>query len=238
MKILIVTEQAESRNLILQAVEREVNKKEILEAATAFEAIKLMKRHDPEFLFLDVQLSDGSGFEVAELIKQLDLTAQVILMGEDVQYAVDAFRMRAFYYLLKPFQNDELAYLASLIEKERRKKGGGVLQKLPIENHEGISYIFPNEIIYVSKNKENKTVSIYTKEAQFTSAYTLQELEDKLTLHHFLRVHKSYLVNLLYIKGLRPYYNGTYNLYLAGCMDCPIPVSRNYVKRLRHKIEI
>ncbi|GAA3318426.1 hypothetical protein GCM10020331_021170 [Ectobacillus funiculus] len=66
-------------------------------------------------------------------------------------------------------------------------------KKLPIENHEGISYIFPNEIIYVSKNKENKTVSIYTKEAQFTSAYTLQELEDKLTSHHFYECIKATL---------------------------------------------
>src|SRR5581483_7602369 len=113
MKILVVMEQAENRSLILQTVEQEVSRAEVLEAATAFDAIKLMKRHEPDFLFLDVHLSDRSGLEVAELVKQLDLAVQIILIGDDAQYAIDAFRMRAFYYLLKPFQADQLSYVAS-----------------------------------------------------------------------------------------------------------------------------
>ncbi|WP_142285629.1 LytTR family DNA-binding domain-containing protein, partial [Bacillus cereus] len=99
-------------------------------------------------------------------------------------------------------------------------------------------YILPKDIVYVSKNKENKTVSIYTTNNQYISTYTLQELENKLNAYDFLRVHKSYLINMSYVKELKPYYNGTYNLYLDRYDEQPIPVSRNYVKRLRNNIEL
>lgn len=149
-----------------------------------------------------------------------------------------AFRFRAFYYLLRPFHQDDVLFLAHRMEQEIGKKTRSYLRKLPIESHEGITYIFPEDIVYVSKNKENKTVSIYTTNNHYISTYTLQELENKLSTYDFLRVHKSYLINVIYVRELKPYYNGTYNLYLEKYDERPIPVSRNYVKRLRNKIEL
>ncbi|WP_028401319.1 LytR/AlgR family response regulator transcription factor [Ectobacillus panaciterrae] len=237
MKILIVSEEAEHRNEIQHAFRQGEVKAEFLEAQLGLEAIKMAKRHEPDFLFVDVHLSGESGLEIAELLYQLDLRTELILMGKEAAYAVEAFRLRAFYYLLQPFQQDDLEYLVYLMQKEHRNRRNTLGHKLPIECQEGISYISPKEIVYVSKNKENKTVSIYTTEEHYISTYTLQELEQKLIAYHFLRVHKSYLINLLYVKSLKPYYNGTYNLYVEQYNE-PIPVSRNYVKSLRHRLEI
>ncbi|MFX3625062.1 MAG: LytR/AlgR family response regulator transcription factor [Ectobacillus sp.] len=238
MKILIVSEDAESRNRVTVAFKQETEKIEFIEVQSSLQAVKLAKRHEPDFLFLDMDLSDGTGLETAELLWQLKIETKLILMGKEARYAIDAFRLRAFYYLLKPFAQDDLAFLMQLMGKEYKKRCYTSLRKLAIECHEGISYIFPHDIVYVSKNKENKTVSIYTKETSYTSTYTLMELEKKLAFYHFIRVHKSYLVNLLYVKELKPYYNSTYNLYLEPYMDRPIPVSRNYVKHLRHSLEL
>ena len=89
------------------------------------------------------------------------------------------------YYLLRPFREDDLQFLLYKMGKEQGEQAKSCLRKLPIEGQEGIRYIFPENIVYVSKNKENKTVSIYTTNNQYISTYTLQELENKLNVYDF-----------------------------------------------------
>jgi two-component system response regulator LytT len=237
MKILLVSEE-EQLQFMKNVFIRDLEKVEIIEAIRGLDAIKLAKRYYPEFIFIDIGLPNENGLELATLIQQLDLQTNIILIGNDERYALDAFRIRAFYYLLQPLTREDMTVLIDLIQKEYNQKRYSALRKLPIETNEGISYIAPSEIIYISKNKENKTVSIHTKEEMYLSTYTLQDLEQKLLSYHFLRVHKSYLMNLIYVKELRPYYNGTYNIYSSIFPDDPIPVSRNYIRILRKNLEV
>ncbi|MCP8968045.1 LytR/AlgR family response regulator transcription factor [Ectobacillus ponti] len=230
MRILLVSDAAEEREQLKQGLKEELNKADVWEAADMLEAAKRMKQVQPDFLFMNIdQIQDK------ELLGQHE--SQVILMGTEERQAVQAFRHRAFYFLLLPIAEHELSFVCSLMEREAKRQTN-VCGKLSIEGHEGILYLQPRDIVYVSKNKENKTVSIYTRQQQYVSSCTLHDLEEKLTPYQFQRVHKSYLVNLLYIKELRPYYNGTYNLYLESYPEEPIPVSRNYVKKLRSSLEI
>lgn len=238
MKILIVNEREENRGQLIDFFTEHVNNLECFEAKTGMESLQLAKKHTPDFIFLDTYLPDGTGFEVAGLLRQLTLSTKFIFTGNNIKDAIISFRFNAFYYLLQPFEQEDLQFLLHSIEQEKIKQTKNRLQKLPIESHEGITYIFPDDIVYISKNKENKTVSIYTNNNQYISTYTLQELEGKLAAYDFLRVHKSYLINVMYVRELKPYYNGTYNLYLEKYDNQSIPVSRNYVKRLRNKIEL
>jgi DNA-binding LytR/AlgR family response regulator len=238
VKVLIISNEANERKKLRQMVQEEVETAKIWEEQRGMEAIKLVKKFEPDVLFIDVNLPDISGLQAAEIIRELGTQTHLIIMGEEHKYAIDSFRLRAFYYLLKPFQTDELFFLLDLLQKEARNSDLMLRYKLPIEYEEGILYVAPEEIAYINKNKECKTVSIHTADTCFVCSYKLQELEDKLSQYSFLRVHKSYLINLEYVRELKPYYNGTYNLYLDGQMEEPIPVSRNYVKQLRNKIEI
>ncbi|KFN02690.1 DNA-binding response regulator [Bacillus clarus] len=238
MKILIIMEEAETRDKLIEACKENMRNVECFEARTGMESLQIMKKHTPAFVFLNTQLADGTGFEFSNLLQQINCYTKFIFVGKNIEEAITAFRFQAFYYLLQPFHEEDLNFLLYKMESELGKKTRSSLRKLPIESHEGITYIFPENIIYVSKNKENKTVSIYTTNNQYISTYTLQELENKLTTYDFLRVHKSYLINMKYVQELKPYYNGTYNLYLERYDEQPIPVSRNYVKRLRNKIEL
>ena len=238
MKILLIMEEVEHRNRLIKTFTENIRNVECFEARTGMESLQIAKKHTPDFVFLDTKLTDGTGFEFSSLLQQLSCYAKFAFIGEDVEGAITAFRFQAFYYLLRPFREEDLQFLLYRMEQEIGKKTRSHLRKLPIESYEGITYIFPEDIVYVSKNKENKTVSIYTTNNQYISTYTLQELENKLTAYDFLRVHKSYLINATYVQDLKPYYNGTYNLYLERYNEQPIPVSRNYVKRLRNKIEL
>lgn len=240
MKILLVTESEENRRQLRELFTENIQNIECFEAKTGIESLQRAKRYAPDFIFLDVHLADGTGFEISWLLHEISSHTKFVFMGTSIEEAVASFRFHAFYYLLQPFEQEDLQFLLHMVEQEQEKdkREKSRLRRLPIETHDGISYIFPKDIIYVSKNKENKTVSIYTTNTQYTSTYTLQELEGKLAVYDFLRVHKSYLINIAYVQELKPYCNGTYNLYLAKHDNRPIPVSRNYVKRLRNKIEL
>ena len=238
MKILLIMEEAEERRSLAEKITENIRNVECFEANTGAESLFIMKKHTPDFVFLNSKLLDGTGFEYASLLREVNCYTKLIFMGEDIEESITAFRFQAFYYLLRPFREEDLQFLLYRMCKEQGEKAKSYLRKLPIEGQEGIRYIFPEDIVYVSKNKENKTVSIYTTNNQYISTYTLQELENKLNVYDFLRVHKSYLINMSYVQELKPYYNGTYNLYLDKYDEQPIPVSRNYVKRLRNKIEL
>ncbi|KEK25584.1 LytR/AlgR family response regulator transcription factor [Bacillus gaemokensis] len=238
MKILLIMEETESRTRLIETFTENMRNVDCFEVRTGMESLQIAKKHVPDFVFLDTQLADGTGFEFSSLLQQLSCYTKFVFIGENIEGAIEAFRFQAFYYLLRPFREEDLQFLLCRMEQEKENKIKNHLRKLPIESHEGITYVFPEDIIYVSKNKENKTVSIYTTNNQYISTYTLQELENKLTAYDFLRVHKSYLINIMHVHALKPYYNGTYNLYLDRYDEQPIPVSRNYVKRLRNKIEL
>ncbi|MBP0784423.1 MULTISPECIES: LytR/AlgR family response regulator transcription factor [Bacillus cereus group] len=238
MKILLIMEEVEERRSLAEKFIENIKNVECFEASMGTEALFIMKKHTPDFVFLNSKLMDGTGFEYVNLLREVNCYAKFIFMGEDIEESITAFRFQAFYYLLRPFREEDLQFLLYRMGKEQGEKAKSYLRKLPIEGQEGIRYIFPEDIVYVSKNKENKTVSIYTTNNQYISTYTLQELENKLNAYDFLRVHKSYLINMSYVQELKPYYNGTYNLYLDKYDEQPIPVSRNYVKRLRNKIEL
>ncbi|MDA1833503.1 LytTR family DNA-binding domain-containing protein [Bacillus cereus group sp. BY142LC] len=238
MKILLIMEEAEERRSLAEKFTENIRNVECFEASMGTESLFIMKKHTPDFVFLNSKLMDGTGFEYANLLREVNCYAKFIFMGEDIEESITAFRFQAFYYLLRPFREEDLQFLLYRMGKVQGEKAKSYLRKLPIEGQEGIRYIFPEDIVYVSKNKENKTVSIYTTNNQYISTYTLQDLENKLNAYDFLRVHKSYLINMSYVQELKPYYNGTYNLYLDKYDEQPIPVSRNYVKRLRNKIEL
>ncbi|AJH72759.1 LytTR family DNA-binding domain-containing protein [Bacillus cereus] len=238
MKILLIMEEVEERRSLAEKFTENIRNVECFEASMGTESLFIMKKHTPDFVFLNSKLMDGTGFEYANLLREVNCYAKFIFMGEDIEESITAFRFQAFYYLLRPFREEDLQFLLYRMGKEQGEKAKSYLRKLPIEGQEGIRYIFPEDIVYVSKNKENKTVSIYTTNNQYISTYTLQDLENKLNAYDFLRVHKSYLINMSYVQELKPYYNGTYNLYLDKYDEQPIPVSRNYVKRLRNKIEL
>ncbi|HGH7174736.1 TPA: LytR/AlgR family response regulator transcription factor [Bacillus wiedmannii] len=238
MKILLIMEEAEERRSLAEKFTENIRNIECFEVNTGTESLFIMKKHTPDFVFLNSKLLDGTGFEYASLLREVNCYTKLIFMGEDIEESITAFRFQAFYYLLRPFREEDLQFLLYRMCKEQGEKAKSYLRKLPIEGQEGIRYIFPEDIVYVSKNKENKTVSIYTTNNQYISTYTLQELENRLNAYDFLRVHKSYLINMSYVQELKPYYNGTYNLYLDKYDEQPIPVSRNYVKRLRNKIEL
>jgi len=178
--------------------------KRIEEAVTAIESYR------PDIVFLDIELKDGSGFEIAERTK--DIPYQLIFTTAYPNFAINAFKVNATDYLLKPIDADEFntAVQKALnqidAEKENSANKGKVLenQRIELPTNDGIVYLSPDEIVRVEADS-NYTRIYTTDENVLMLSKTLKEIETKLKHENFVRVHKSHIINLLflakYIKG-------------------------------------
>lgn len=238
-RVLIVDDELPAREELAYMLGEIPDVELIGEAATGMEAVKKAKELRPDLLFLDIQLPDLTGLQVAELLNEFDFTIQIVFLTAYDHFAIDAFKLRAFHYLLKPYDLEDLlevfdTYTNKL--KETQFQSAQTKTKLAIETENGISYLSPSEIYFIEK--QGREVIIHTKTEKIQALFTLNELFEKLERFSFFRTHKSYLVNLEHIKELRTWFSGSYNLIMNDEPQSEVPVSRNYVKSLREKVEL
>lgn len=239
IRVMIVDDEQPAREELAFMLGEIAGVEVIGEAASGMEAVKKAKDQKPDLLFLDIQLPDLTGLQVAEILNEFDFPIQVVFLTAYDHFAIEAFKLRAFHYLLKPYDSEDLQevfenYTNRL--KENQLKTDQTKTKLAIETENGITYLSPKEIYFIEK--QGREVIIHTKTEKLKALFTLSELLDKLERFAFFRTHKSYLVNLEHIKELRTWFNGSYNLIMNDQTHSEVPVSRNYVKSLREKVEL
>ncbi|PAV29641.1 DNA-binding response regulator [Virgibacillus profundi] len=213
-------------------------------AETGEQLIELYSEHQPDLIFLDVEMPGLTGLEAAKYIaEQSDSRDQpplfVFTTAYD-EYALDAFEMEAVDYLLKPYDEIRFQKAMSRIRKhiqqtesemEKAVKLGNeqlAASKLLVDDGERLVVLSPDSIYYAVPN--NRMLEIHTKDNTLMSRMTLQELEDKLSDHSFFRTHRSYLVNLNHVLEITPWFNGTSNVTLKDKQKTKIPVSRSASK--------
>jgi two-component system, LytTR family, response regulator LytT len=239
IRVLIVDDEQPAREELAFML-GEISTVELIdEAASGMEAIKKAKEFKPDLIFLDIQLPDLTGLQVAELINEYEFPVQIVFLTAYDHFAIEAFKLRAFHYLLKPYDLEDIIQVFdtySSLLKENQLKKDQAKHKLAIETQKGFIYLSPKEIFFIEK--QGREVIIHTKTEKITATYTLNELLEKLEPFSFFRTHKSYLVNLEHIKELRAWFSGSYNLIMHNKEQSEVPVSRNYVKDLRVRIEL
>lgn len=239
IRILIVDDEQPAREELAFML-GEISTVELIgEASTGMEAVKKAKDLKPDLMFLDIQLPDLTGLQVAELINEFDFPIQIVFLTAYDHFAIKAFKLRAFHYLLKPYDLEDIIQVFdtySDLLKENELKRSQTKNKLAIETQNGFIYLQPKDIFYIEK--QGREVIIQTETEKIKALFTLNELFEKLKPFSFFRTHKSYLVNLEHIKELRAWFNGSYNLVMDDKEHSEVPVSRNYVKDLRVRIEL
>ena len=261
MRVMVVDDERPARDELCYLL-REIPGVEIVaQAATGEETIKKFQEHLPDVIFLDIQMPDASGVDVARELIQLGFSPAIVFATAYDQYAIDAFDVNAVDYLLKPFHEDRLAETMQRLNKRLEGKNLGEIQtnteqvqtseflakldqiynslhaaegregKLKIEDNGKILLISFGDILYATI--EERSVRVVTRERSYLTNYTLTELEGLLK-SSFLRVHKSYLAHLDQIHSIIPWFNNTYNLIMND--NSEIPVSRTYVKVFRERM--
>lgn len=212
--------------------------------ATGEEVISLYEKKKSDLVFLDVEMPGMSGLEAAKQLNQHHSSPMFIFTTAYEEYAVHAFDIHAVDYLLKPYDEKRLEKALkrarkqlsfSKREKREETKRSTPPSKLLIDDGDKTVVVSPDSIYYAEPS--NRMLMIYTKEKVIQSRMTLQELEKKLEGLSFFRPHRSYLVNLDYIKEITPWFNGTSNIKLNDENETVLPVSRSVRKELFKKLE-
>ncbi|MFD1849763.1 LytR/AlgR family response regulator transcription factor [Oceanobacillus bengalensis] len=209
-------------------------------AETGEQLIELYTEHQPDVIFLDVEMPGFTGMEAARYITDQTVgdTPLFVFTTAYDEYAMDAFEIEAVDYLLKPydetrFKKSMMRIRKAIMSREKLEKTVNVkptASKLLVDDGERVVVLAPDSIYYAVPNK--RLLEIHTEDKVIMSRMTLQELEDELSGHLFFRTHRSYLVNLNHVLEITPWFNGTSNLTLKDKNRTKIPVSRSASKSL------
>jgi len=227
----------------------------IATAANGLEAVKLIADLEPDLVFLDVQMPGLDGMGVIEKLRAQGVPLPYFVMATAYdQYAVEAFRLQALDYLLKPVEKDRLAVAVERARKgiaERAKAASaaaGSLDALPAKpslqrskllvksNHRNF-IVDAQEVVYATIDDGLITVVAANLEGQ-SNYRTIEELQSNLDPDMFWRVHRSYLVNIHRIKEVIPWFKSSFQLRMDDKKQTEIPVSRVQTKRLRALLKL
>jgi two-component system LytT family response regulator/two-component system response regulator LytT len=219
------------------------------------EAVNLIRDLQPQLVLLDVQMPGLDGFGVIKRLveKKIRLPVVVFATAYD-QYAVQAFEVNAFDYLLKPFARSRLektvAKIRRVIEagEPTREKLDRLVQmveerptspgaKLMVKSAGRLFLVDSDDVVYASI--EDGVISIVTRDLEGQSNFrTVEELQTVLDSRVFWRVHRSYLVNINRIKEVIPWFKSSYQLKMDDRKQTEIPVSRAQTRRLRDLLNL
>ena len=204
LKAIIVEDEAHSREILRNYIGKYCPAVELLGEADGVEkAVELIRNHELDLVFLDVEMPYGNAFDLLEKIG--DRTFETVFVTAYDHYAKDALNAHASYYLLKPINIDELIkavdYVVAIKEKEHALKDKVLSTNLKtvdgvitIPTQEGFEVLQIKDILYCQAD-DNYT-QIYLENDNKLVSKTLKYFDDALTNYGFARVHKSYLVNV------------------------------------------
>jgi two-component system, LytTR family, response regulator len=191
------------------------------ESATALETIELVRAANPELLFLDIHMPGMDGFDViGALASDKEATApRVIFTTAYDQYAVRAFEVNAVDYLLKPFTPERLR---AAIQRVREQFQARQQEPVPVNGGARAANFYTNRIVFKSRGRilflpvsdirwigaEGNYVRLSTATETHLLRETMAHLEERLDPRGFVRVHRSFIVNLKYVKEVRRETNG------------------------------
>ncbi|MDD2509522.1 MAG: LytTR family DNA-binding domain-containing protein [Syntrophomonas sp.] len=215
MKILLLEDEEYSREFIRQLLEDIPVVGEVMATASAEEAIALAQNKRPDLIFLDIELegSELNGLQVAQNIYSFNKEAYIVFLTAYSKYAIDSFEVHPYNYILKPIKVTRFREAVEEIAEKIEQKDALDSDILVIKYKNEIHHIRPGGIIFIEI--QNNLSFIHTKEGIFESYLSLAELEAMLD-RSFLRVHKSFIVNLKQIKQARGIFDRSYEIEFYG----------------------
>ncbi len=169
--------------------------------------VKAIRKYKPDIVFLDIEMPGHSGLELLDFFDEHDIDFSIIFTTAYHQYAIQAFKMSAVDYLLKPFDADELIQAVSLFEKQIKNKNYSVLKenmsssfkKIALSTSNSVLFVSVENILYLKAEGAYTHVFLHGGDTLLTSK-NLKYYQDLLSLDkNFYRCHKSFIVNMNHI---------------------------------------
>jgi len=238
LRVVIVDDEALARSLLREYLSEHPDVEIVAECANGFEAVKAVTELKPDLLFLDIQMPRLDGFEVLELIGQ---ESHVIFVTAYDKYAVKAFDIHAIDYLLKPFSASRLSQALEQARSKLAKPKVAVnelvaaakpdaqkIERVLIRDGANVHIIPIAKIDYIEA--QDDYVCYRSEGKRFLKQQTLAEAEASLDTSRFVRIHRSYILNIERLAKLELYAKDSHAAILRD--GTRLPVSRTGYSRL------
>ncbi|MGC4037453.1 MAG: LytTR family transcriptional regulator DNA-binding domain-containing protein [Chitinophagaceae bacterium] len=240
-KIIIIDDEPLARSIVKEYLQKYTDLEVAQECNDGFEGVKAIQQHQPDLVFLDIQMPKINGFEMLELI---ETPPPVIFATAFDDYAIKAFEAHAIDYLLKPFNQERFdkaiqKWSDQNNTKQTEKNTQDLLetashspsqsQRIVVKSGSKIKIIPVHDVLYLEAADDY--VKIHTKEGYFLKNKTMSHFEQVLDPQQFVRSHRSYIVNVQQITRIDPYEKDNHVAVLKA--GTQIPVSRSGYGKLK-----
>ena len=241
---MIVDDEKLARDLLREYLENFPDIQLVAECEQGTDAVEKIDSLKPDIVFLDVQMPGMTGFDVLEDIEH---EPYVIFTTAYDQYAIKAFEKNAVDYLLKPLDEErfrtsinralkrkslEHSTLEDLLQSIRSERKGPFDSHIFVQKSEKLFNLPVDEIVYLEASGDYTIIT--TKADQFVSSSGIGKLEEILNPEVFIRVHRSTIVNVNFLKEIERHFNGGMVVKMQNGKS--FPVSRTYAKMIRKKV--
>jgi two-component system LytT family response regulator len=245
IRTLIIDDEPLARRGIRSLLEQDPEIEIIGECADGVEAVEEIQRSSPDLIFLDVQMPEVNGFDVIEALRSLRIPDIIFVTAFD-RYAIEAFKVHALDYLLKPVDADRFRTAldhakASIHSKHDHLIGEKLLNlvndlkkeqhsssRIVIKSNGRIMFLNIREIDWIEASGDY--ITIHARKEKHLLREKISAIESKLDAKMFIRIHRSTIVNAERIKELRPKFRGEYTVNLID--GTLLTMSRSYRNRL------
>jgi two-component system LytT family response regulator len=239
-KVIIIDDEPLARSIVKEFLQKHPQLEVMQECNDGFDGLKAIQLHQPDLIFLDIQMPKITGFEMLELIEQ---PPSVIFTTAFDEYAIKAFEAHAIDYLLKPFNQERFDKAISKWNEQRptstEKATQNLLesaslspsqsQRIVVKNGNKIKIIPVHDVQYLEAADDY--VKIHTQEGYFLKNKTMNHFEQSLDGQQFVRSHRSYIVNVQQITRIDPYEKDNHVAILRS--GAKVPVSRSGYGKLK-----
>lgn len=240
-KVIIIDDEPLARSIVAEYLQFYPELQLVQECNDGFEGLKAIMQHQPDLIFLDIQMPKITGFEMLELVEQ---PPAVIFTTAFDEYAIKAFETHAVDYLLKPFSKDRFgkavqkwmdqksapaaaAVTETLLETAALAPGQN--QRIVVKNGAKIKIIPVHDVLYLEAADDY--VKIHTADSYYLKNKTMAHFEKALDAQQFARCHRSYMVNVQHIVRIDPYEKDGHIAILKS--GAKVPVSKTGYVKLR-----
>lgn len=246
-KVLIADDELIAREILQMHLKRYSQVTLVATCANGKEALESIEKLQPDVVFLDIQMPELNGIELIKSLNISKLPLVVFITAFDT-YAIQAFESNAIDYLLKPFDDERFDRMFQKVLKQleltNKQEFSAVFEKygqffqqmsqptyaeiVTVKDGGRIQLIKVTDLMYVEA--EGNYISLHTEKSKHLLYETLTHFESKLNPKTFVRIHRSTIVNLHFIKEIQSHFNGDYSVILKN--EKVLRMSRNYKENL------
>lgn len=234
MNCIIVDDEYPSREELKYFINNFSKLKIIKEFENSINALNYIKgNNNIDVAFLDINMPDFDGMALAKVISRFEKKPKIIFVTAYKEYAIDAFEVEAFDYILKPYSEDRIKKLLLKFEKDSNVKNYS--SRITFSNNDRILVLKQKDISCIQAHE--RKIKVFYNNNIFCANMKFSDVLTELDNGIFFQTHRSYVVNLNNILEIEHWFNNTYILMLRGVNE-KIPVSRNYIKEFRKIMNI